>query len=290
MAVLAVIVFTFVVLFLVLGYLIDFRFDFRRPEVSALQGRRNYLRGCGPFEYGSGDRALMFLHGIAGSPAQIRDAAKRLADEGFHVYGVVLPGHGTDPEDLFGITWQRWYEHVVAEHGRIRERHGKVSVAGFSLGAALGMRLAMEHPVERLVCVSAPSSCLFHDYLPSHWVLRAMSFLSSTARTFPQRLPVTEDGPEYMIYKSIPMDALNTLVDLIQANEPRLGEVKVPTLVVHSKKDVASRPRGVQILYDHLGSEEKRLVWFERAPHGLMHGSDTDKAVLHHEIVDFLAN
>jgi len=290
MAVIVAIVFTFVVLFLVLGYLIDFRFDFRRPDVSPLQGRRNYLRGCGPFEFGTGDRAVMFLHGIAGSPAQVKDVAKRLAADGFHVYGVVLPGHGTDPEDLFGITWQRWYEHVVAEHGRILERHGKVSVAGFSLGAALGMRLAMEHPVEKLICISVSSSRLFHDYLPSHWLLRAASFLSSSARTFPQRLPETEDGPEYLIYRSIPMDALNTLVDLVHDNEPRLGDVKVPTLVIHSKKDVASRPTGAQLLYDRLGTEEKRLVWFESAPHGLMHGSDEDKAILHHEIVDFLAN
>jgi carboxylesterase len=290
MTVLAVVIFAFVVLFLVLGYLIDFRFDLSRPEVSPLQGRRNYLRGCGPFEVGTGDRALMFLHGIAGSPAQVKEVAERLAAEGFHVYGVVLPGHGTDPEDLFGITWQRWYEHVVAEHGRIREKHGEVSVAGFSLGGALGMRLAMDHPVEKLICISVSSSRLFHDYLPSHWLLRGMSFLSNTARTFPKRLPETEDGPEYLIYNKIAMDALNTLVDLVHENEPRLGDVNVPTLIIHSKKDVASRPKGAQQLFDGLGTEEKRLVWFETAPHGLMHGSDTDKTILHHEIVDFLAN
>ncbi len=290
MVVLAVLIFSFVVLFLVLGYLIDFRFDFRKPELSPLQGRRNYLRGCGPFEFGSGDRAVMVLHGIAGSPAQVRDMAKGLAADGFHTYGVVLPGHGTDPEDLYGMTWQRWYEHVAAEYERIRERHGKVSVVGFSLGAALGIRLAMEHPVERLVCISAPSRHLFHDYLPSHWLLRVASFISSTARTFPQRLPETEDGPEFLIYKSIPLDALNTLVDLVHENCPRLGELKVPTLIVHSKRDVASRPRGAQFTYDHLGSDEKRLVWLEQAPHGLMHGSDADKAILHHELTDFLSN
>jgi hypothetical protein len=34
---------------LVLGYLIDFRFDFRRNHVSELQGQRQFMRGCGPF-------------------------------------------------------------------------------------------------------------------------------------------------------------------------------------------------------------------------------------------------
>ncbi len=308
MAILIVFIVAFVALFLVLGYLIEFRFDFRRPDLSGLAGRRNFMRGCGPFELGSGDRAVMVIHGIAGSPWQMKELSERLAssdsvqsegsyrarpghsgDGGFHVYGVALPGHGTDPEDLYGITWQRWYEHVLAEYERIHERHGRVSVIGFSLGAALGLRLAMERPVERLVCISY-SIKLFHDYLPSHWVLKLAGLFASTARTFPKRLPESEDGPEYMVYRSIPMDALNALVALVHESKPRLGEVKTPTLMVHSRRDPVAKPRGAQFIYDHLGSEEKRLVWLEDAPHGLMHSSDENKAILHGEITAFLSN
>jgi carboxylesterase len=231
----------------------------------------------------------MLLHGIAGSPAQLKEMAVRLADDGYHVYGVVLPGHGTDPEDLYGITWQKWYSHVLAEYRRIRERHGAVSIVGFSLGAALGMRLAMEHPVDRLVCMSIPSSKLFHNFLPAHHLLKVAGAFSSTARTFPKRLPESVDGPDYMIYQKMPLDALNAVVDLVHENVPRLNEVRVPTLVVHSMKDVASKPRGAQDLYDRLGSDRKRLVWLAKAPHGVMHGSDDDKSVLHHEITSFLS-
>ncbi len=291
MAILAVFIIVLVSFFLVIGYLIDFRFDFRRREASDLQGRRSYLKGCGPFECGEGDRAVLVLHGIAGSPAQVKDMCRRLADEGMHVYGAVLPGHGTDPEDLYGITWRRWYEHVRAEFDRLRERHGNVSVIGFSLGAALGMKLAMERPVEKLACLSTPCySYLFHDRLPAHWVLRMASHVASTARCFPRRLPDTEDGPEYMIYRNVPMDALNTVVDLTKELKGRFANVRTPTLLLHSKRDPASRPVGAQHIYDRLGSEEKRLVWRERAPHGIMHGSEEDKAVLHRELVEFLAN
>jgi carboxylesterase len=231
----------------------------------------------------------MMVHGIAGSPYQLREMAEKLVAEGYHVYGVVLPGHGTDPEDLFGITWQKWYSHVLAEYERIRERHGSVKIVGFSLGAALGMRLAMEHEVEKLVCMSIPSDKLFHDFLPAHHLLKVAGFFSSTARTFPKRLPETPDGPEYMIYHKIPLDALDTLVDLVHNNRPRLGEVHTPTLIIHSAKDVASKPRGVQNLYNRLGAPEKRLVWLANAPHGVMHGNEDDKAVLHSEIVSFLS-
>lgn len=289
MAILIAVGVAFVALFLVFGYLIDFRFQFRRPELSHLHGRRSYMRGHAPFEYGTGDRAVLALHGIAGSAAQLREMSKKLAREGYHVYGVTLPGHGTDPEDLYGVTWQRWYRYVEDEFDRLHEIHGRVSVMGFSLGAALGMRLAMNRPVERLVCMASPLR-FFHDYIPMHYLLGFASLFGTTGRTFPKRLPESEDGPDYLIYDRIPLEALSTLVDLALENEPRLGEVKVPTLVLHSRRDPASRPKGAQHVYDHLGSPEKRLVWFEQAPHGLMHGSEEDKAVLHQEIVAFLSN
>ena len=291
MAILVAVGVALLALFLVFGYLIDFRFQFRQPELSELHGRRSYMRGHEPFELGTGDRAVLAIHGIAGSAAQLREMSGKLAAEGFHVYGVTLPGHGTDPEDLYGVTWQRWYRYVEAEFDRLREIHGSVSVLGFSLGAALGMRLAMNRPdrIERLVCMASPLK-FFHDYIPMHHLLRLASFFGTAARAFPKRLPEGEGGPEYMIYNRIPIEALRTLVDLAFENRSRLGELNIPMLLLHSRRDPASRARGVQYIYDRLGSADKRLVWFEKAPHGLMHGSEEDKVVLHREIVTFLNN
>jgi esterase/lipase len=53
---------------------------------------------------------------------------------------------------------------------------------------------------------------------------------------------------------------------------------------------VASRPKSATYVYDHLGSEDRRLVWMGEAPHGLMHGSEDEKAILHREIVEFLSS
>jgi carboxylesterase len=290
-AALVVLILGLVAAFLALGYLIDYRFMFRRPEISDSQGRREFLKGCSPFELGRGDRAVLVIHGIAGSAAQMREMSEGLARSGFHVYGVTLPGHGTDHEDLYGIGWRRWYSHVEAELERVHERHGQVSVVGFSLGAALGLRLAFEHPgrIGRLVVMSA-GLYHFHDYLPTSWMLGLAGAFASSARTFPKRLPDSESGPEYMIYGRIPLDALKAVVDLVEENRPRLGEVRTPSLIVHSRRDVACRPRSAEFIYEALGSAEKRLVWLENAPHGLMHGSEQDKAVLHNEVVSFLSS
>ena len=62
MAILIVFGLALVAFMLVLGYLIDFRFDFRRSVPSELHGRRNFMRGCGPFEMGEGLVHLVTCH------------------------------------------------------------------------------------------------------------------------------------------------------------------------------------------------------------------------------------
>lgn len=301
--------------FIFLGHLVDFRFDFRRggakrrggPSGGAtslgLSMKREYLKGCGPFEFGEGDRAVLVLHGIAGSPAQLRGMCRRLAADrvrgkineaepkaftrGLHLYGVVLAGHGTSPEDLFGITWQKWFSSCLSEFDRLKELHGSVSVIGFSLGAALAIRLASERPVDRLVLISSPMY-FFHDYLPMHHLLKVARLFASTAKAFPERFPEGRDGPEYMIYRRIPLEALDAVVELAKGNGDLLYKVTSPVLMVHSKRDVSSRPRSAWEIYERLGSQDKRLVWLDNSPHGLMHGPEADRGILHEEIKSFL--
>jgi len=39
-------------------------------------------------------------------------------------------------------TWQQWYEKVDQEFTKLKQRHERVFVAGFSMGGALSLRLA----------------------------------------------------------------------------------------------------------------------------------------------------
>src|SRR5258707_11878236 len=57
-----------------------------------------------PFSLGEGDDACLLLHGLTGSPAEVRPVGEALARAGFRAVGPVLPGHGTVPEDLYAVT------------------------------------------------------------------------------------------------------------------------------------------------------------------------------------------
>jgi carboxylesterase len=273
------------VIFLFVGYLVDFRFQLRRPQRPAQP--RPILKGCAPFVFGSGAEAVMALHGIAGSPAQLREMCAEIASRGFTVYGVLLPGHGTDPDDLYGARWEHWYSHVESEYLRIRRHHAKVHVLGFSVGAALGLRLASEYSVDSLTLISTPVY-LFSTWLPTHLMIDLAGCFSSSARTWPQRLPDTPDGPDYMIYNRIALDALRAVVKLVEENRPRLGRVTARTALFHSKADFACKPKSAQFVYDRIGSADKRLVWFDRATHSIMHGTEEERSRLLAEVTSVL--
>ncbi len=276
-----------VILFMLFGDLIDFRFEVRKAITARV--KRSYLKGCGPFTIGEGPGAVLVLHGIAGSPAQLREMCERLVPEGFALHAPTLPGHGTDPHDLYGIRWQDWYRAVRNEYDKMQKKYGEVSVLGFSLGAALGLKLASERPVKKLVLLSTPIY-LFHSFFPTHYVLKLASLVANSARAFPEKLPETEDGPKYLIYKSVPFDALNAVVELVAELKGSIGDVKSPALVIHSTTDVAAKPRSATFICENIGSRLVKMLWVERAPHGMMHGSDEHKDLIHKEVVEFLSD
>jgi carboxylesterase len=67
-------------------------------------------------------------------------------DTGCTVLAPTLPGHGTVPEDLVGVTWEEWMSAV-------REWPADI-VVGQSLGASLALQLAAEQRCHGAVCIN----------------------------------------------------------------------------------------------------------------------------------------
>src|SRR5208283_2364281 len=61
---------------------------------------------------GAGLSALL-IHGLTGTPYEMRYLGERLAAHGIRVRGVRLAGHASAPEELGLTTQENWYESVV---------------------------------------------------------------------------------------------------------------------------------------------------------------------------------
>ena len=93
-----------------------------------------------------GRSGVLLIHGLTGTPSEMRFVAKGLHRAGFTVYAMQLAGHCGEPDDLLTTGWRDWYRSVDAAAERLLARVDHLFVAGLSMGALLALELAVNRP------------------------------------------------------------------------------------------------------------------------------------------------
>ena len=91
-------------------------------------------------------RGILLVHGLGDSPWSFNDIGQALAAQGFLVRTVLLPGHGTRPEDLQDVTFEQWRQVVHEQAATMQRDVGEVYMGGFSTGANLALDYAYSSP------------------------------------------------------------------------------------------------------------------------------------------------
>lgn len=114
---------------------------------------------------GQGERArtgILLIHGLTGTPNEMRVLARGLHLQGYTVYAVKLAGHCGTLDDLVGTSWLDWLASVRRGADLLSRRVDRVVVGGLSMGAVLALALAQERP-EHIAGVLALSPAFRHD-------------------------------------------------------------------------------------------------------------------------------
>ena len=98
------------------------------------------------FRLPGGRSGVLLIHGLTGTPTEMRFVAKGLNRNGFTVHGMQLAGHCGDEEDLLKTGWRDWYRSVCEAADRLRGEVDHMFVAGLSMGALLALKLAADRP------------------------------------------------------------------------------------------------------------------------------------------------
>ena len=238
-----------------------------------------------PFTLGSGDGACLLVHGIAGSPAQMRTLGEAIASAGFKVRGLLLPGHGTRPEDMHGIVWQDWYERVHEEYRALKERHEEVALIGFSIGAAIAAHYAAHNRVDKLALLNVPLFPLNGRY-PTGLMLRVYSVFFEKVQGRAEKL-IGANGESFtFVYEWVPTAVLHTMLELVGIVKAGLHKIQAPVLAIQASRDKVSGGRSGPHVYDSVASEKKRLVMLDQNEHSIMVG--IDRELVCGEIIGFL--
>ncbi len=243
------------------------------------------VQGAEPFYFPGGETAVLLLHGLTGSPAEMRIFGEVLTEAGFSVLAIRLPGHGTIPEDLERVTAGDWLAAamdgyaLLASNPRIKQ----IAVAGHSMGALLALWLASVRQVSHVISIAAPF------FIRKE---RGISFLppreKSRGMFLPKKLPRLPGIPARCKagYAVMPLVSVHEMLSLKETAEKALPQITAPLLIMQGERDHTVDGRSAKYIDNHAGSKVRRTVSFPRAGHRLLLGIEREKAYA--EAIGFL--
>ncbi len=213
--------------------------------------------------------AVLLVHGLFASPAELRALGDKLHQQGFQVLGVRLKGHGTSPWDLKNTTWRDWLGSVQRGYHILQQFSDDIHVVGFSTGALLALLLAEENKFSSLTSVAAPIK--FHDknamFISLLHQTNKITGLFNGNGVFPFK----ENKPEHpdINYQHIPIRALYHLQKLIKKCDQALT-INCPIHFIQGDNDPLVTPESLDTLFDHVGNINNIKTWVNADKHGII--------------------
>jgi carboxylesterase len=255
-------------------------------------------------------RTIILLHGLTGTPNEMRHLAFYLNKRGYNVICPRLAKHGQPLSILKRMKWEEIYDALRPVFLKALETGNKVYVAGLSMSAMFVLLLAEEFG-EKLSGGICLSPTLFFDGWNIPWYNPLLPLASYTPLKYALYF---KEGPPYGIknekirgmvhrhyskarlediegiskygYAFFPVSLFSQLHRLVRKVTPLLGQVNAPILLIHPQEDDTASVKNSQLIYDRIASKTKKLVILNDSYHIITADQERDKVAS--EMKDFL--
>lgn len=207
------------------------------------------------YRIAGGKVGVLLIHGLCGTPAEMRFVAMGLARAGYTVHCPTLAGHGGSRQDIVKTTWQDWYRSAEAALDEIRKECDTVIVGGLCLGSLVGLHLAANNRDKvQGVALFSPTLWINGWAMPwytklfslvrSRWIANLMQFPDAASlgikcprvRDFVRAALAASDGSDLGTVGT-PGAMVLEHRRLASAAKKILGKIAQPTLIIHSRED-----------------------------------------------------
>ncbi len=240
----------------------------------------------------SNTTAVILLHGLTGTPAEMRAYAKKFELRGIHAPTPLLAGHGGSNDDLLSVTWEDWLHSVKKAVQEAQLSYQNVFIAGVSMSSLLAVLTATELPNISGIILMSPTYGTYARgtdwrkiFLPllykmPDWVHRWIYWeetppyglkderLHRRIKTQLDRNTQGEAG-EHGLYRTY-VKYFFQLDQMQRRVRQRAHTVLCPVLLLHSVEDTVMDPLNAALLYRDLASTQKSLRIINDSDHVMM--------------------
>jgi carboxylesterase len=230
------------------------------------------------FFYPGGPVGVLLIHGLSGTPTEMKYVGKGIARAGYTVYGMQLAGHCGTEADLLKTGWLDWVASIDRAYDWLRPKVDTVLAGGLSMGALLSIEMAARRP-EVLAGILLYSTTIFYD----GWNINQFQFLLPLALRLPfgDRYRFDEEFP-YGIkderlrrrvvaqmqsgdsgaagLPGLSAPSLRQLRTLIARVKKITPTVRAPALILHAAEDDITSIRNALFLQNRLAGPRRTVL------------------------------
>lgn len=251
--------------------------------------------------------AVFLIHGLGGTQYDLGSMHKRLKNAGFVTHSLTLPGHGTTPEDLVGITAEDWLEAVRVKYREVMALHEEVHVMGMCMGSLLAIETVKRegHTRGKLIALAPP---IYLDGWATAWYAFARHALYHVPGVAAS-MKIAEEDPfgikneqlraivkakfargENFHYGWVPLACVQQVDRLRGLVMKDLHKIEAQTLVIHAREDELTSLRSADYLIEKINGKKRagkaRVVVLEDSYHMIC--VDNDKEIVAKNVLEFI--
>ena len=284
--------------------------SFKLSELKREKPSGNML-GNGFTLTGDNGITVVLIHGLTGTPNEMRFLANYLSKKGYTVICPRLANHGESLQVLKFTKWQEFYGSVrkLFTEGELKDHKGPIFTGGLSMGALLALLLADEFK-ERIagVCCLAPT--LFYDGWNTPWTkyilplgyytpLKYFSYfkeeppygikneaIQSRIHRYYDKVKLKDIGNvDQYGYPYFPITLLHQLQLLVKYLNKKLSQMSFPVQLIQAKDDDVASVKNSKFIYDRVRSKIKEMILLYNSYHVIT--ADQERETVAEKVADF---
>ncbi|WP_153101422.1 alpha/beta hydrolase [Paraburkholderia hayleyella] len=239
---------------------------------------------------------VLLIHGLGGTQYDLGSLHKAVRRAGGDTHMLTLPGHGTRPEDLVGVSAEAWLDSVTEQYQTLAAEYDTLHVAGMCMGALVALLLChrVQHARGKLALLAAP---VFIDGWSTPWY-RGLRYVLYRVPGVAERLRVDEGEPfgiknpliraivkkkfergDSFHYPWVPLDCIREVDRMRSWVRTAAPATPCSTLVLHAREDELTSLRSAEFL--QAAMPDARSVVLENSYHMICADNDRDDVARH---------